>query len=336
MAAISTPRREGSYPMKRMGPSAALPLLVSALVGGCGEAHGLWLAIESEVDGVDALHLTVIGEHELLLRDQPVPEDGTPPALPGELRLQADGRGEQLRFVARASRAGRAVAWGVALGRIEPHAVTRARLTLAARALPDADCDGIPDEVDGCPSTADADQADEDGDGKTDACQAPRCPGNLLANGEFEGGVGGWFAFGGELSWANDETHSGCGAARVCNSSSAGDSFYLNLVDPEDQLPAPAENETYRLEGWVRAEIGEAQTVRPTLREVADQGNYREIVRGTGVGGSGQWHVVSVEHAVTTGGLRVVEPYFTSVEAPAGGCFLLDDVCLTRTTASSP
>ena len=39
-------------------------------------------------------------------------------------------------------------------------------------APPDADGDGVPDASDNCPSTANADQADTDGDGQGDACDA--------------------------------------------------------------------------------------------------------------------------------------------------------------------
>lgn len=45
--------------------------------------------------------------------------------------------------------------------------------------LPDGDGDGIPDGDDNCPTIANTDQADWNGNGIGDVCEAPGAPGNL-------------------------------------------------------------------------------------------------------------------------------------------------------------
>jgi hypothetical protein len=51
------------------------------------------------------------------------------------------------------------------------------RVYLSTFAAPDGDGDGVPDSVDNCPGTPNADQADKDGNGVGDACEPPRVTG---------------------------------------------------------------------------------------------------------------------------------------------------------------
>jgi hypothetical protein len=52
----------------------------------------------------------------------------------------------------------------------------------------DTDGDGVPDDVDNCPTVSNPDQADSNGNGIGDACDAPACPADLNGSGTVDAG----------------------------------------------------------------------------------------------------------------------------------------------------
>ena len=67
-----------------------------------------------------------------------------------------------------------------AAGNVDPSYATRS-FTVNTTTPPDADHDGVPDATDNCPNVANADQADQDGDGIGDVCDTDR-DGDGVAN----------------------------------------------------------------------------------------------------------------------------------------------------------
>lgn len=313
--------------MTRLNARHAL-LATSLALAACSAADdaGLWVTVHSDLSGVEALELTIFGEHELLVAKQPIPPDGEEPVLPGLLRIESSGRRESLRLALWALSQQQIVGWATGIAEIAPGRHKDIELTLRAGAPTDADCDGVPDEVDNCPQRSNAGQHDQDGDGTGDACGQPFCPGNLIENGDFNAGVGGWYGYQGELSWTTDAPRDGCGAARLC--ASVDTTFYLN--DVTEPVLAPPEGASYRFSAWVRAADGSAQSVRATLREVLQGGGAPVPVFGNTIGTSGDWQQVVVEH--TTGSqVERLTADLKSTAPATGNCIEIDDVCWVRT-----
>ncbi len=73
----------------------------------------------------------------------------------------------------------------------------------------DTDGDGVPDATDNCPTVANPDQADSNGNGIGDACDAPACPGDLNNSGAIDASdlailLGAWNGSGGDLNGDNN------------------------------------------------------------------------------------------------------------------------------------
>jgi hypothetical protein len=70
----------------------------------------------------------------------------------------------------------------------------------------DTDGDGVPDETDNCPTVSNPDQADSNGNGIGDACDAPpACIGDLNNSGAIDASdlailLGAWGGAGGDLN----------------------------------------------------------------------------------------------------------------------------------------
>ena len=62
-----------------------------------------------------------------------------------------------------------------------------AALVFLPGCIKDTDKDGIPDEKDNCPSVANADQADADGDGLGDACETPPAGKDIIVSAGYSG-----------------------------------------------------------------------------------------------------------------------------------------------------
>lgn len=294
----------------------------------CGEEPGgILLDISSEVVPLDRLTVTVLAGTGALLVDRDVPEEGGPPDLPGMVRIDAGLRDEPLRVLA----------WGwqdgarVAFGRTDIAAAPDLDRTFPLRLAPppdDTDGDAVPDPFDGCPLVSDPQQEDSDADGTGDACAAAACDGNLVVNGDFEAGTTGWTApDSGEIIWEVGG-HGSDRAVRVCKSDTGGPSLSV-LSDDPSTVTDPALGATYHLEAWARADAEDApQNLRPRLRERDASGNEVFNNQNTGISLSPDWQLLSLDGTIMEAGSSALEVYFSSIDAPDGTCFVMDDICL--------
>jgi hypothetical protein len=108
------------------------------------------------------------------------PDSDDPPVVPDltycaphHVSLQFSGMAGNVVFIS-CNQPGSQMAWSL----VDPDAVNvtgdegpRSDVSTCALPTPDTDGDGVPDSVDNCPTTKNADQKDFNGDGKGDACQ---------------------------------------------------------------------------------------------------------------------------------------------------------------------
>jgi hypothetical protein len=148
-------------------------------------------------------------------------------------------------------------------------------------------------------------------------------PGNLLADGDFERGLGGWTALGGGALDRVADGSSGRWAAELRPGAGA-----------EPGAPGLARRDvtavragvTYLGTAWVRAASPDA-TVVLALREYQGGREVSADVAGYGLG-SGGWQEVSVEHrARVSGALLAIEVTGTAL---SGGQALLVDAVAVR------
>ncbi|HZS39661.1 MAG TPA: hypothetical protein VFF06_22670 [Polyangia bacterium] len=143
-----------------------LATLAMAALAGCGGSPTtllLYVSLAPSEPAPSKLTVSLFDAHHALL----VAEPTRSAALPGTLRLDGLPDVDQpLRVVVAggAALAGQVVA-------VRAHQQTTATLLLSSQTA-DADHDGVPDAVDDCPGAFNPDQADANGDGIGDACQA--------------------------------------------------------------------------------------------------------------------------------------------------------------------
>jgi hypothetical protein len=89
------------------------------------------------------------------------------PTLPGLVIVTLPARDQEIRVFVDGGPVG-----GVARVNVRSGTDTRTSIALSA-GIPDVDADDVPDEIDNCPTTANSNQRDSDGDGAGDACMAP-------------------------------------------------------------------------------------------------------------------------------------------------------------------
>ncbi|MDB4965427.1 MAG: hypothetical protein JWN44_1116 [Myxococcales bacterium] len=141
--------------MRRCGIAA-----LAACVLGCSAPTTVLVDVTS-ADGAPAagLLVSVYDRFGALVRDRPATAK-----LPGTIVVELPDRVDVLRVVV----GGAPVLGGTRVTTIvgrQAHAAIAVATTTA-----DADADGVPDELDDCPTIANGDQADADGDGRGDAC----------------------------------------------------------------------------------------------------------------------------------------------------------------------
>lgn len=131
-------------------PMTVLALLASACAPTTPTSVLLEIDSRGPVDA-DELRLDIFAPEGVALRGQRVPASGVP-ALPGQLVLYPPLAGVELRLHLVALAANAILAAGS--GRVVPvsGAQTRLKVWLEAGALPDSDGDGVPDDIDNCPS----------------------------------------------------------------------------------------------------------------------------------------------------------------------------------------
>jgi Thrombospondin type 3 repeat len=240
----------------RIGAAGAAMGLGALLVtcASCGKAAtptSLFLTIEAEAaidPPPDELRISVFGNTSAILENQRLPASGplapsTPTSL-GTVTIYlpdtSAGPPPQTTTHARLDVRGLVAGAPKLEGAIEVDVPRGAQVattvTLRAGALPDGDGDGVPDLIDDCPATPNPNQADADGNGIGDACEAgfdagsdarppePRADGS--ASGGTDGGTGARTDAAREVGATDDAsadtTHTDAGRDAVMGSGGAG------------------------------------------------------------------------------------------------------------------
>jgi hypothetical protein len=152
-------------------------------------------------------------------------------------------------------------------------------------------------------------------------------PGNLLANGDFEGGLSGWVALGGARIERVAVAHSGAWALRIepaIEPAGGGAPARLGIASP---LEIEArQGHTYHGSAWVRASRPGTE-VALTLREQADDGRSSADVIGVSLQ-DGEWHQVAVVHQLHVAGARL-SLELSGGNLRAGDLILVDELGVT-------
>ncbi len=148
-------------------------------------------------------------------------------------------------------------------------------------------------------------------------------PGNLLANGDFEGGLSGWGALGGARIERVAVAHSGAWAVRI-EPAGGGAPVRLGITSP---LGIEARQErTYHGSAWVRASRPGTE-VTLALREQTVDGQSSADVIGVSLQ-DGEWHQVAVVHQLHVAGARL-SLELTGGNLRAGDLILVDEMGVT-------
>jgi hypothetical protein len=148
-------------------------------------------------------------------------------------------------------------------------------------------------------------------------------PGNLLANGDFEGGLSGWGALGGARIERVAVAHSGAWALRI-EPGGDGAPARLGIISP---LEVEArQGRTYHGSAWVRASRPGTE-VTLTLREQSGDGQSSADVIGVSLQ-DGDWHEVAVVHQLHVAGARL-SLELTGGNLRAGDLILVDEMGVT-------
>jgi Carbohydrate binding domain len=149
-------------------------------------------------------------------------------------------------------------------------------------------------------------------------------PGNLLANGDFEGGLGGWDRLGGAVVERVGTAHSGAWAVRV-QAAEGGAGQPPGIAAPL-QVEV-RQGRTYQGSAWVRASRPGMEATL-ALREQTGDGRSSADVTGISLPDS-QWHEVAVVHRVQLDGARLRLELTTGGDPGGGDLILVDQVGVT-------
>jgi hypothetical protein len=162
---------------------ACLGVLLTMAGVGCHESStptSLFLTIELEHAAdppPDEIRISVFGDNGVTFRDQRLPASGmlvpSSSTSLGTVTIYLPEKSRHARLDVRALFQGALRLEG--LQEADVHAGKQVTVTVILRtgATPDGDGDGVPDAIDNCRMTVNRDQADTDGNGIGDLCQAP-------------------------------------------------------------------------------------------------------------------------------------------------------------------
>ncbi len=154
------------------------------------------------------------------------------------------------------------------------------------------------------------------------------CPGGLFADGRFDQGVGGWYAYRSQVrAVAGGRSDAGF-FAEICLTEPSAQHFSISEYPPY-RIQAPAPGSRYSAQGWMKSPDGGTYPVGVSLREWSPT-NQPLGTHSAETTTTQSWQPVTVEYTAvgSDGGIEV---YFYMVgNPPPGTCFELDDVCLKR------
>jgi hypothetical protein len=148
-------------------------------------------------------------------------------------------------------------------------------------------------------------------------------PGNLLANGDFEQGLGGWDALGGARLERVAVAHSGTWSVSIGPAQGVAPAR-VGIVSPVGVQAR--QGRTYQGRAWVRASAPGTE-VTLALREQAAAGQSNADVFGVNLP-DGEWHEVAVVHQLHVAGARL-SLELTGGNLGAGEIILVDEVGVT-------
>jgi autotransporter-associated beta strand protein len=149
-------------------------------------------------------------------------------------------------------------------------------------------------------------------------------PAQLVQNGGFEGGIGGWFANGGSVAAETGTVRTGTGAIKATRSQS-----YQGPA--QDLLGRLVPGQTYLLTGWVRTDS--TANVKATISYLGTSGVtiFNGVATVNGVSNTGWTQVQGFyRHTEPNGPATVLRLYFETTGSPTYmGPLYLDDASLT-------
>ncbi len=320
--------------------------LVAALCGACGgKAPAISLRVESRVSPIDRLTVRAYATTGAFTDETTFPATGTP-TLPGVISVETGAHVGTLRFFVWGWNRGERTAFGMATVTATAGVPTQATATLEAIG-PDTDADTVPDAADNCPAVANGDQADSDGAPPGDVCRfdggtpdaGVACPGNLFSNGDFETGAAGWFTDSQgnpkpALTLVPSERPDGGNAARICHLGTG--SNWISFYSPTALPPLPG-GKRYLVSSQVRrspvAADGGSFSLGVLVRATNDAGTkLNETTASVSLATSDvAWHALNgASMQPGAGVVAAYDVYFAIDVPPAGVCFDVDNVCVTR------
>ena len=211
---------------------------------------------------------------------------------------------------------------------------TVATLVLGSHVPADTDGDGVPDNYDDCPQSADPAQTG----GCAGTMNLPDAPTmmmpdapinsgpNLIMNPGCETGTTGWGSYHSTLTQA-PIPRSGNFSCQVCLNPTFTN---YTIDDNPNTVSSPLAGQLYVASAWVRAGLSNTgtMTVSLTLREHTTQGVIGPETQGQPVTLTDQWQQVTSAHMLAADAFDL--DIYIGGDGVAGDCFLVDDIFLAR------
>lgn len=240
----------------------------------------------------------------------------------------------------------RLYAWGYVSGQNTPSSFatvevtpaasgeTLAKLVLGNNLPTDSDGDGVPDNYDDCPQTADPEQLgncngtqnqpDASGNNMPDA--SGMVGPNLIMNPGCEVDTSGWGAYHSMITQA-PLPRSGSFSCMVCLNQNATN---YTIDDNPNTVSMPLSGQLYVASAWVKSGPSNVntQSVSLTLRVHTTQGVIGPESQGQPVMLTDQWQQVTSAHMMASDAFDL--DIYIGGDGTPGDCFLVDDVFLAR------